>query len=114
MSEDMIALRKVTREPIDVNSGSEAAQHLKDCKHICILTGAGLSAASGIPTFRGAANAIWAKAYNGIKDPTVILTKNFMEENPDVFWEWHFDMEDFVKDAKPNDGHLAIESFMSW
>jgi hypothetical protein len=46
------------RTPIKAKDGKEAAMHLKDCKNICILTGAGLSAASGIPTFRGA-NGFW-------------------------------------------------------
>jgi len=46
-----------------------------------ILTGAGLSAASGIPTFRGA-NGFWSKQYRNESDPMVILTMKYFLENP--------------------------------
>ena len=46
-----------------------------------ILTGAGLSRASGIPTFKGDDLASWTekKEYAGLSDPTKILTKIFFE-----------------------------------
>jgi NAD-dependent SIR2 family protein deacetylase len=50
-----------------------------------ILTGAGLSAASGIPTFRGD-NGFWKKEYDGETDPTRILTMAYFNENPSVTW----------------------------
>ena len=48
---------------------------------ITILTGAGLSRASGIPTFKGDDLAFWTekKEYAGLSDPTKILTKIFFE-----------------------------------
>lgn len=55
-------------------NAKEAAKYLKDCKNIMILTGAGLSAASGIPTFRGD-NGFWTKTYDNYSDPTDILTQ---------------------------------------
>jgi NAD-dependent SIR2 family protein deacetylase len=42
-------------------------------KNILVLTGAGISAASGIPTFRGD-NGFWKKDYNGTTDPMKLLT----------------------------------------
>jgi len=104
----------LTHSPVDVKSGAEAAKYLKDSKHICILTGAGLSAASGIPTYRMASDAFWENEYAGIKDPKKICTLEFMNKNPEFFWKWSFDFQDVVKNAKPNAGHYAIEKFMSW
>ena len=59
----------------------EAAKHLVGKKNIMIITGAGLSAASGIPTFRGD-NGFWSRSYGGITDPTEILTYRFFHERP--------------------------------
>ena len=58
----------LSHQPIEISSGKEAAEYLKDSKRICILTGAGLSAASGVPTFRGSGG-FWTKSYGGIDDP---------------------------------------------
>jgi NAD-dependent deacetylase len=69
-----------THTPKEV-SAAKAAEYLKDCKAIMILTGAGLSAASGIPTFRGD-NGFWTKSYEGFTDPTEILTLKCFSSNP--------------------------------
>lgn len=68
-----------------VQSAKEAAQHLLGKKKVCILTGAGLSAASGIPTFRGD-NGFWSKKYGTENDPTIILTQRYFGENPALNW----------------------------
>jgi NAD-dependent SIR2 family protein deacetylase len=75
-----------------------------------ILTGAGLSAASGIPTFRGD-NGFWTKSYDGESDPEKILTMKFFMENPKVTWQWHYDFIELLKKGKPNEGHNAIYEF---
>ena len=56
----------------------EAAQYMVGKKNVVILTGAGLSAASGIPTFRGD-NGFWKQSYGGITDPMEILTYKFFK-----------------------------------
>ncbi len=58
---------KYTHKPI-VMSAKDAAKYMLGKKHIMILTGAGLSAASGIPTFRGD-NGFWTKKYGDTTDP---------------------------------------------
>ena len=68
------------------------------CKKIMMLTGAGISAASGIPTFRGN-DGFWkdAKKYAGEANPMEVLTNRFFQQNPMAVWEWHYD---FIKLAK--------------
>ncbi len=58
---------------------------LKNCKKIAFLTGAGLSAASGIPTFRGSGG-FWTKKYEGVEDATEICTMEFFKKHPEANW----------------------------
>ena len=78
-----------------VMTAREAAKFLIGRKKITILTGAGISAASGIPTFRGQ-DGFWKekKRYAGEADPTEICTRKFFNKNPMANWEWHYE---FIK-----------------
>jgi hypothetical protein len=58
MTCDGVDETKIKHRPRIAKSAAEAAGYMKGSKHIMVLTGAGLSAASGIPTFRGA-NGFW-------------------------------------------------------
>ena len=82
------------------------------CKRITLLTGAGISAASGIPTFRGN-DGFWknAKQYGGESNPMEVLTNHFFEQNPAAVWEWHYDFIKLAKGAQVNEGHQAIVKF---
>ena len=89
----------------------EAAKRLAEKKNIMILTGAGLSAASGIPTFRGD-EGIWTKLRQQHKDPTSLLTmRNFMK-NPELIWHWTYELINVKNQSKPNPGHFAIQNYL--
>lgn len=70
----------------------EAAQVLIGKKKICFLTGAGISASSGIPTFRGE-DGFWKKRkqYADEEDPMKICTLEFFDKHAKANWEWHYD-----------------------
>ena len=57
---------------------------LRDARHVCALTGAGISAESGVPTFREAQDGLWAKY-----DPHELATPEAFERNPELIWEWY-------------------------
>lgn len=71
-------------------------------KKISVLTGAGVSAESGIPTFRGAGG-MWEKY-----DIWKLATVRGFEENPQLVWEWYQHRQAEVIRAKPNAAHETI------
>ncbi|CDW75458.1 silent information regulator protein sir2 [Stylonychia lemnae] len=103
---------KYTHEP-QVITAKDAAKHMIGKKNILILTGAGLSAASGIPTFRGD-NGFWTRTYGDETDPQVILTQRFFTQNPELNWQWHYDFIELEDRCKPNKGHHAILKFQEY
>jgi len=76
---------------------------LRDARHICVLTGAGISAESGVPTFRDARQGLWEKY-----DPHQLATPEAFEENPQLIWQWYRWRRELVAAASPNPGHLAL------
>jgi len=76
---------------------------LREARHVCVLTGAGISAESGVPTFRDAQQGLWAQY-----DPLQLATPEAFEENPKLIWEWYRWRRELVAKAEPNPGHLAL------
>jgi len=76
---------------------------LRDSRHVCVLTGAGISAESGVPTFREAQQGLWEKY-----DPQQLATPEAFEANPELLWEWYRWRRDLVARAQPNPGHRAL------
>ncbi|XP_022254666.1 NAD-dependent protein deacylase sirtuin-5, mitochondrial-like [Limulus polyphemus] len=74
----------------------------KKAKHIVALTGAGISAESGVPTFRGAGG-FWRR-YNA-QD---IATPGAFLANPSLVWEFYSYRRDLVLSKKPNPAHSAL------
>ncbi len=82
----------------------EALIHAVTCaKRIAILTGAGVSAESGIPTFRDALTGLWEQY-----DPAELATPEAFARQPDVVTEWYDHRRQMVLNCEPNDGHRAI------
>jgi len=77
-------------------------QKLLDAESVVYFTGAGISAESGIATFRGAGG-IWNKL-----KPEELANFDAFLRNPDMVWEWYQYRRSVLKDAQPNAAHLAI------
>lgn len=70
--------------------------------NILIFTGAGISAESGIETFRGKGG-LWNKM-----KPEELASFNGFIKNPNLVWEWYQYRRKIVRETKPNPGHYAI------
>jgi NAD-dependent deacetylase len=69
---------------------------------ILVLTGAGVSAESGIPTFRG------KEGYWRNLDPAKLATPEAFAKNPGLVWEWYQERRQRIRSAQPNPAHKAI------
>ena len=78
-------------------------EQLRTAQHVVVFTGAGMSADSGIPTFRDRATGLWANT-----DPQEVATPWAFRANPQRVWDWHVHLADAVRQARPNAGHRAI------
>ncbi len=74
----------------------------KKSKRVCISTGAGMSAESGVPTFRGE-EGIW-KEFR----PEELATLEAFRSDPNLVWGWYAWRRKKILEAKPNAGHLAL------
>lgn len=80
-----------------------AAALLRSARHLCVLTGAGISAESGIPTFRDAQEGLWAQY-----SPLDLATPEGFERDPELVWRWYEWRRAMVRAAQPNPGHVAL------
>lgn len=81
----------------------QAAEAIHNATKIAVLTGAGVSKESGVPTFRDAMDGLWAK-YN----PEELATPMAFNKNPKLVWDWYQFRREMVSKAKPNPGHIAL------
>jgi hypothetical protein len=69
---------------------------------MCVLTGAGISAESGVPTFRGD-NGLWKKFR-----PEELANFEAFIRNPELVWEWYNYRRQLIENVIPNPGHVAL------
>ena len=74
--------------------------------HITVLTGAGISAESGIPTFRGP-EGYWTVG-SRVYQPQEMATFRMFQQNPRAVWQWYLYRLGVCRQADPNPGHHAL------
>ncbi|HEX9614007.1 MAG TPA: NAD-dependent deacylase [Bacteroidota bacterium] len=75
---------------------------LRKAQSVAVLTGAGVSAESGVPTFRGS-EGLWSK----FKPEELARFDSFIK-NPDLVWEWYSYRKKVIREVQPNQGHLVL------
>jgi NAD-dependent deacetylase len=75
---------------------------------VVVLTGAGISAESGVPTFRGE-DGLWKKFR-----PEELATFDAFMANPQLVWEWYEYRRKIIEEIKPNPAHLALVEFQNY
>lgn len=76
---------------------------LRQADRVAVLTGAGISAESGVPTFREAQTGLWAQY-----DPMTLATPEAFAANPERVWDWYAHRRELIDAVEPNDGHRAL------
>lgn len=89
----------------------ELTAAVRSAPRIAILSGAGMSAESGIPTFRDALTGLWAKF-----NPQDLATNAGFKRDPALVWGWYEARRRGVQRAFPNAGHVALRDLaaLSW
>jgi NAD-dependent deacetylase len=79
---------------------------LESARKVVVLTGAGMSAESGVPTFRDAQSGLWAQF-----DPQQLATEDAFRANPSRVWDWYEYRRELIAKVQPNAGHRALANF---
>jgi NAD-dependent deacetylase len=81
----------------------EAAEALAGARRVVVFTGAGISAESGVPTFRDALTGLWERY-----DAQALATPRAFENDPDLVWGWYEWRRSLIERVHPNPGHVAV------
>jgi NAD-dependent deacetylase len=79
---------------------------LRAARRIVLLSGAGMSAESGVPTFRDAQTGLWANFR-----PEQLATEDAFRADPRMVWDWYAMRRDMIAGVAPNAGHHAVAAF---
>jgi NAD-dependent deacetylase len=86
-----------------VPSDAGLLEALHEARLVAALTGAGISAESGLATFRDAQTGLWARF-----DPRELATPAAFARDPQLVWDWYAWRRARVAEARPNAGHTAL------
>ena len=89
-----------------MSDAATAAQWVREAQRIVVLSGAGMSAESGVPTFRDAQTGLWARFR-----PEDLATEAAFRRDPKMVWEWYALRREMVAKVEPNAGHHAVAEF---
>ncbi len=81
----------------------QAAILIERCRRLVVLTGAGVSRESGVPTFREKGEGLWSQY-----DPMQVASITGFLADPVASWRWHEHLRDLCRQAQPNPGHVAL------
>jgi NAD-dependent deacetylase len=84
-------------------AAADAARALAGSRSLAMLTGAGVSAESGVPTFRDAQTGLWARF-----DPLQLATPTAFAIHPKLVWDWYAWRRELVSKVQPNPAHDAL------
>lgn len=84
----------------------QVRQWLSEASRVVVLTGAGVSAESGVPTFRDAQTGLWARF-----SPEELATEAAFRAHPQRVWDWYAHRREALGRADPNAGHLALARY---
>ncbi len=79
------------------------ASALAEVQRWVVMTGSGVSAESGVPTFRDAQTGLWAQY-----DPLELATPTAFESDPEVVWRWYQWRRELIRNTAPNSAHRAL------
>ena len=85
-----------------MNFSQELVQRLATAENVAVLTGAGISAESGIPTFRGK-DGLWKNL-----KPEELASEEAFQRHPEHVWEWYSYRRDIIRKVQPNPAHLTL------
>ena len=88
---------------MDTKSMRQAIIWLASARSITVLTGAGVSKESGIPTFRDALEGMWANF-----DPAELASPQGFRRNPTRVWQWYAERREKLEEVQPNPAHYAL------
>lgn len=94
---------------METETSAQLLERARASRSTLVVTGAGVSLASGIPTFRGTdPGAVWAR------DVMEMGTRGYFERDPVGSWRYYLGRFEKVKDSAPNPAHRALVDWESW
>lgn len=85
---------------------AQVREWVRAARRIVLLSGAGMSAESGVPTFRDAQTGLWANFR-----PEELATEQAFRADPQRVWDWYALRREKLAQVEPNAGHRAVAAF---